>query len=206
VPPNVEFQVDDCESEWSFKPFDYIHVRNLGGSIADWPKLLTNIYNHLAPGGYIEVVDWETYSRTDDNTLPEESALNKWQIELNEVAVKFGKEMRTAIKLKDWVTGAGFKDIETEIIKVLRRPRSLLRLTSLGPALAVGQRSQTERGRRIHAATVLRLTRALLVGALHSGPGLEQRGTAGLPERGAQGLAESEVPHLFYAVSLTPPP
>jgi hypothetical protein len=115
----LQFQVDDCESEWSFsKPFDYIHLRILSGSIADWPKLINNVYRSLTPGGYIEIAEWETYSRTDDNSLPEDSALNKWQNELNEAAVKFGREMRTALKIKDWATDAGFVDIQSEIIKV----------------------------------------------------------------------------------------
>ena len=119
VPPNLEFQIDDCESDWSFsKPFDFIHLRILGGSLADWPKLIDNVYNNLAPGGYIEIADWETYSRTDDDSLPDESALNKWQIELNEAAVKFGREMRTALKIKDWVTNSPFVEVESEVIKV----------------------------------------------------------------------------------------
>lgn len=41
VPPNVEFFVDDLEAEWTFtKPFDFIYMRMLSGSIRDWPKLL----------------------------------------------------------------------------------------------------------------------------------------------------------------------
>lgn len=121
IPPNLEFQVDDCESAWSFtKPFDFIHLRNLGGSVADWPKLIGNVHANLVPGGYIEAVDWETYSRTDDDSLPQDSALNQWQKELNDAAVKFGREMRTAAKLKDWITATGFEDVHEEMIKVMR--------------------------------------------------------------------------------------
>lgn len=119
IPPNLEFQVDDAEADrWSFsKPFDYIHLRNLGGSIADWPKLIKNVYDNLAPGGYIEAVDWETYSRTDDDSLPADSAMAQWQRELNEAAEKSGREMRTAIKLKGWVEGAGFETVTEEVLK-----------------------------------------------------------------------------------------
>ena len=61
VSPNLEFQVDDCESEWTFgQPFDFVHMRILSGSIADWPKLMRSAYKNLKPGGYLEVVDWET--------------------------------------------------------------------------------------------------------------------------------------------------
>lgn len=39
VPPNLRFEVDDCTRPWTFAPdsFDYIHIRCLSGSVADWP-------------------------------------------------------------------------------------------------------------------------------------------------------------------------
>jgi hypothetical protein len=38
VPPNVQFEVDDCCDEWTYSvnSFDFIHVRGLYGCIADW--------------------------------------------------------------------------------------------------------------------------------------------------------------------------
>lgn len=46
VPPNVYFQTDDAESEWTFEKdsFDLIHIRHLGGSIKDWGALLVESY------------------------------------------------------------------------------------------------------------------------------------------------------------------
>lgn len=45
MPPNVEFFVDDLESEWTFvSKFDFIYMRMLGGSIHDWPKLFEQAY------------------------------------------------------------------------------------------------------------------------------------------------------------------
>jgi SAM-dependent methyltransferase len=39
VPPNLTFEVDDCCDEWMYRePFDYIHVRGLYGSVADWDR------------------------------------------------------------------------------------------------------------------------------------------------------------------------
>lgn len=55
VPPNLHFEVDDATAEWTFsrnKPFDFIHARDLGGSIGDWPALLRQAYEHLKPGGW----------------------------------------------------------------------------------------------------------------------------------------------------------
>jgi hypothetical protein len=45
VPPNVSFEVDDCESPWPPRaPFDFIHMRYLLASIRDWPALLRQAY------------------------------------------------------------------------------------------------------------------------------------------------------------------
>ncbi|KIX06361.1 uncharacterized protein Z518_04337 [Rhinocladiella mackenziei CBS 650.93] len=45
VPPNVTFEVDDVESEWQYsQPFDFIHSRYMAGSIADWPRLMSECY------------------------------------------------------------------------------------------------------------------------------------------------------------------
>lgn len=119
VPLNLEFQVDDCESEWTFgQKFDFVHMRILSGSIADWPKLMRSAYESLKPGGYLEVVDWETETKTDDGSLPSDSNLQKWQDDVNKAASQFGRDMRTALKLKGWVTDAGFVDVQEEVSKV----------------------------------------------------------------------------------------
>lgn len=119
APPNLTFQVDDIETEWTFdKPFDFIHIRILGGSISDWPRLLKTAYANLTPGGYIEVVEWETWSFTDDDSLPQNSRFDHWQKELNKAAATFGREMRIAPKIKAWVEEAGFEGVEQEIVKV----------------------------------------------------------------------------------------
>ena len=48
VPPNVKFEVDDVEGDWVYAhPFDYIFCRYMTGSIADWPKLVRNIYEYV---------------------------------------------------------------------------------------------------------------------------------------------------------------
>ena len=41
VPPNLKFEIDDCEAEWTYPEnhFDYIHIRSLFGCIQDWHRL-----------------------------------------------------------------------------------------------------------------------------------------------------------------------
>ncbi|KAK5081461.1 hypothetical protein LTR70_010536 [Exophiala xenobiotica] len=119
VPPNLHFRVDDCETGWDFnQSFDLVHMRNLGGSIADWPQLVKAAYENLKPGSYLEVVDWETQSQTDDDSVSRDSNLFKWQNDVNSAAIKSGREMNTASKLKGWVTDAGFIEVREEVLKV----------------------------------------------------------------------------------------
>lgn len=41
VPPNVRFEVDDVEADWTYhQKFDYIHCRFMGIAIKDWPRLI----------------------------------------------------------------------------------------------------------------------------------------------------------------------
>ena len=38
--PNVTFEIDDITSEWTHpRKFDFIHIRFLWGSVADWQQL-----------------------------------------------------------------------------------------------------------------------------------------------------------------------
>lgn len=47
VPSNLEFEVSDCCEPWSFKTqFEYIHIRGLYGSVADWPAFYAEAYRY----------------------------------------------------------------------------------------------------------------------------------------------------------------
>lgn len=56
--PNVEFQLADAQSEWTYhEPFDLVHIRGLSGAFQDWRSIYGQAFAHLKPGGYIEVAD-----------------------------------------------------------------------------------------------------------------------------------------------------
>lgn len=56
--PNVDFQLADAQSEWTFhRPFDLVHMRGLSGAFKDWSRIYQQAFTHLKPGGYIEVAD-----------------------------------------------------------------------------------------------------------------------------------------------------
>lgn len=56
--PNVSFQLDDAREGWTYhEPFDLIHMRGLSGAFNDWPAMYRQAFEHLNPGGYIEIAD-----------------------------------------------------------------------------------------------------------------------------------------------------
>lgn len=113
VPGNLEFQVDDCESDWTFsdnRKFDYIHMRNLGGAIQDWPGLLRRCYDHLNPGGWIECSNIEAFGQSANNTMTPENASYQWQTNLTQAASMVGRKLNIGPDLHQLLDQAGFKD------------------------------------------------------------------------------------------------
>lgn len=120
VPPNCFFEVDDFESDWSFsKPFDFIHGRNLAGSVRDFLGLYERIMCNLKPGGWVEMVDFAgDRFLSDDDTVQNSSSLNEWARLLNEACNKFGKEFGIARNHKQWLIDSGFKNVRENVYKV----------------------------------------------------------------------------------------
>ncbi|KAL4867151.1 hypothetical protein BDV12DRAFT_123821 [Aspergillus spectabilis] len=119
-PPNCTFIVDDAESDWAFtkgESFDYIHARSMGGGIADWDRLLRQAYNHLKPGGWIEVQEYEACIHSDDGTHEKAPLLIDLTKRLDEASRKFGKRVNIASSLPGWLERAGFSNVTTDIYK-----------------------------------------------------------------------------------------
>ncbi|KAI9843532.1 MAG: hypothetical protein M1837_006287 [Sclerophora amabilis] len=113
VPPNVKFEVDDCEEPWTFQEkFDYIHARYLAAAIVDWPKLMGQIYKQTTPGGWVEFQDYDLQYYSDDGSLRPEQPVLGWINSLIKCITDFGKEPSPGPKLKGWVEDAGFKNVE----------------------------------------------------------------------------------------------
>ncbi|KAI9737927.1 MAG: hypothetical protein M1834_009297 [Cirrosporium novae-zelandiae] len=121
VPPNCIFEIDDCESdwpdEWARQPFDFIHARSLAGSIRDHSRLLSQAFDNLAPGGWMEMQDFEVWIHTDDDTIQKAKWIRQWQEQLEEASIKFGKRMNVASEYKGWMIKAGFEDVTDDIYK-----------------------------------------------------------------------------------------
>lgn len=111
VTPNVEFLVEDAEDDWIGTSYDYIHIRMLSGAIKDWPGLLAKAFTYLNPGGWIEVTEFEVMVHSYNNSMDQAPSIQKWQQGLKEAAAKIGRRMDVAVKLKEWIREANFKDV-----------------------------------------------------------------------------------------------
>ncbi|KAL7274174.1 hypothetical protein RUND412_002934 [Rhizina undulata] len=80
VPPNLKFEVDDIEEDWTFQDnsFDFIHVRTMAGYIYDWPKFYKQAFKALKPGGWIELQCFGDGFSVDDDSPPHGNILTKW--------------------------------------------------------------------------------------------------------------------------------
>ncbi|KAL9002370.1 MAG: hypothetical protein Q9188_004693 [Gyalolechia gomerana] len=89
VPPNVKFEVDDCEAPWTFpQKFDVVHCRNLAASVEQWPQLISQAYRFAEPGGWAEFKDYDLSPYSDDGSLEESKSLllrNKIDFEVREM-------------------------------------------------------------------------------------------------------------------------
>ncbi|KAF4460651.1 demethylmenaquinone methyltransferase [Fusarium albosuccineum] len=115
VPPNLKFEIEDCNQEWTFSPesFDYIHIRYLIGCIPDWTELFKQAYKALKPGGIIESFEVSPTIESDDDTVTPDSAMAKWGTIFIQASEKIGNVFTV---IADDIQGpsmqkAGFTDI-----------------------------------------------------------------------------------------------
>jgi len=111
--PNCKFEVDDLEDVWTFKTnhFDFIHSRGLASIIQDWPKYLGQAIKHLAPGGYIELVEHDIPSRPPDGSW-DGSNLERYVKCFSEALKGAGLSYHDGPSLANLCKEAGFEDIQ----------------------------------------------------------------------------------------------
>ncbi|KIV76978.1 hypothetical protein PV11_08821 [Exophiala sideris] len=112
VPPNLRFEIDDMESEWTFphSSFDLIHIRGLHGTITDWPNLYAQCLRALKPGGYIEQAEYSAQFASDDNTIPENGGIAAWNQVGPECHRKLNRELQVLESMRQHMLDAGFED------------------------------------------------------------------------------------------------
>ncbi|KAJ5348081.1 uncharacterized protein N7506_001334 [Penicillium brevicompactum] len=121
VPPNCRFIVDDAEAEWLYsrsQPFDFIHARDMGGAIADWPRLLAQSFQHLRPGGWIELCEFEVMLQSDDDSIALAPTLCEFLGHLDQASARFNRPMNIAQHHRRHLIEAGFEEVRDKLFKV----------------------------------------------------------------------------------------
>ncbi|KAA8896239.1 S-adenosyl-L-methionine-dependent methyltransferase [Sphaerosporella brunnea] len=115
VPPNCRFELDDAEREWTFRPkesFDYIHARNVAQGISDWDKVMSQMYGHTRPGGWVELAETSAKIHCDDNTMSADNGAKVFFETIDEALTNMGRPPPTVELLQRRLRTAGFVDIQ----------------------------------------------------------------------------------------------
>jgi len=120
VPPNVEFVVDDAEAEWVYPPdhFDLVHLRNMAVAVKDWPKIISQAYTSLKPGGWIEIQEISWVYKCDDDTLTPDYGPVQMAQKMKESLLNMGVDIYAADKNPERVEEAGFANVWHKFLKV----------------------------------------------------------------------------------------
>ncbi|KAF9872330.1 polyketide synthase [Colletotrichum karsti] len=119
VPSNVRFLVDDVEDTWlNGNDFDFVHLRNMVPILKSPVGLLRNAYEHMKPGGWVELQDVDGQVHCDDNTVPEDWPLVRFTHHLVDAFAKFGTNSHAAVFGRQYLEQAGFVNIQHHTVKL----------------------------------------------------------------------------------------
>lgn len=121
VPNNCRFHVDDYEDQWTYsdeEKFDYIHGRALSGTSANWPRFYAQAMEHLKPGGWLEMQEYDAWIFSDDDSCERAPWTMEWVAKLDAASMLYGKQINVARFQKQWIMDAGFEDVEERVYRV----------------------------------------------------------------------------------------
>ncbi|WYZ35863.1 hypothetical protein EsH8_X_000510 [Colletotrichum jinshuiense] len=122
VPPNVRFIVDDAEAEWVWpaNTVDFVHARHMCMAIKNWPRLLSQAYESLKPGGWVELQELRFYLQCDDGSMPgpEEYGYGRF-VDLCMAGFRsFGIDPLAIERNSELLRGCGFENVVEKVWKV----------------------------------------------------------------------------------------
>ncbi|UPL03148.1 hypothetical protein LCI18_014082 [Fusarium solani-melongenae] len=123
VPPNLSFQIDDAQLDWTFEPesFDFIHVRYMQGAIDDWPKFYRQMFRFLKPGGWFQHLepDIELGCDNPDVKVDKEHIFQRWAQLFYDAGNKLGRTfMFRDNSMDQWASEAGFTEVTHRKFKI----------------------------------------------------------------------------------------
>ena len=118
APRNCQFMTHDAEQGWEMDnaKFDVIHTRLVPFHAKEVRAVLRRCYEHLAPGGYIEMQESWPPCRTDEPPgAPEHtSKVIEWTNLRLEAASRLGIDQAIAGRLPEILAQAGFIEVQIQ--------------------------------------------------------------------------------------------
>ncbi|KAM0413849.1 hypothetical protein ACHAPD_007091 [Fusarium lateritium] len=125
MPPNLRLEIEDANDSWTFNPdsFDFVHMRFMLGSITDWTATFSEAYTACVPGGWVESYEVSSTMESDDNSIPDGSAMQRWGEVFEEGGQRAGRSfsmIQEDVQRKS-MEEAGFVNIHVVDLKVTSR-------------------------------------------------------------------------------------
>ncbi|KAG5656845.1 hypothetical protein KAF25_010398 [Fusarium avenaceum] len=121
IPSNLQLEIEDCNDAWTFRPssFDFIHMRFMLGSITDWQATFKEAFTACAPGGWVESYEVSSTMESDDDSIPDGSAMQRWGQVFEEGGQRAGRSFAIIKEdvQKSSLEAAGFVNIHVEDLK-----------------------------------------------------------------------------------------
>lgn len=122
VPPNLQFEIDDCSQHWNFDNscFGFIHMRNLTGGIEDWPHVFGEAFRCTSPGGLVESHEESFILKSDNESIEPRGALEEMGNIFKEAGHKTGCSFTIVDEgaQRKLMEEAGFVDVEEVVMRM----------------------------------------------------------------------------------------
>jgi SAM-dependent methyltransferase len=122
TPPNVKFQIDDAQLDWTFEPdsFDFIHIRYMHGAFDDWQKLYRQIFKALKPGGWFQHIEPDIHLKCENpDSKAENETFRQWAQLFYDAGDRVGRTFNiTNGVMRDSAREAGFEDIVHKVLTI----------------------------------------------------------------------------------------
>ena len=189
-PSNCSFVNANVEQDWTFVPpgkkFDLIYARMLANGMHDWPRFFTRCFEHLNPGGWLEIPDVRSggVSARDGRGAKESPALQWFEL-FRSATVRTGIDPYANQKHTHRLRDAGFINIKETF-----------------PEWLVGGASATSNKEKQIGDIHLEVMCALITGAtetlLQHEPGTDAQEVLALAGRAKEDLAKNQKEAGFF--------
>ena len=88
------------------------------GCFEDYKSIIKRAFDNLQPGGYMESQEVYNVLFCADGTMKPGNAFLDWTRTQDEAAMKLGRPLRIANKLKRWYEECGFVDVQEEVFQL----------------------------------------------------------------------------------------